>query len=155
MPKCQNKLDLSNKLAVILPIYYHLYFTLPHFYTFIEFLMLNRVLQCLFIENYIRFCAIMKRKLAFLFSIEANNDLWYMNLCSIRSNKLEIQYFNDLVQKNFFFFFMTFCIWWFHDNLHIIGRPSVIKVNRWHLQREQTVCFSPLVIESLTRQSNA
>ena len=45
----------------------------------------------------------MKRKLAFLFSIEANNDLWYMNWCSIRSNKLEIQYFNDLVQKTFFF----------------------------------------------------
>ena len=32
--------------------------------------------------------------------------------------------------------------------LQIIGRPSVIVVNRWHLQREQTVFF-------LTRQSNA
>ena len=52
--------------------------------------------------NDTRLCAIMKRKLAFLFSTEANNDLWYMNWCSIRSNKLEIEYFNGLVQKTFF-----------------------------------------------------
>ena len=61
-------------------------------------------------KNVIRLCAIMKRKLAFLFSTEANNDLWYMNWRSIRSNKLEIQYFNGLVQKNFFH----------HDFLHLM-----------------------------------
>ena len=51
MPKFQNKLDMSNRHAMILQIYYHLYFTLPHFYTFIEFLMLNQILQCLTIEK--------------------------------------------------------------------------------------------------------
>ena len=37
-----------------------------------------------------------------LSSTRTNNDLWYMNWCSIRSNKLEIQYFYCLIQKTFF-----------------------------------------------------
>ena len=144
MPKCQNKLDVSNRHAMILQIYYHLYFTLPHFYTFIEFLMLNRVLQCLTIENNIRLCAIMKGKLAFclLRKQTMTSDIWIDAPFGQISLKSSISM--ALSRKPFFT--MTFCIWWFHDNLQIIGRPSVIVVNRWHLQRVQTVCFSPLVI---------
>ena len=144
MPKCQNKLDLSNRHAMILQIYYHLYFTLPHFYTFIEFLMLNWVLQCLTIENDIRLCAIVKRKLAFCLQRKQTmtSDIWIDAPFGQISLKSSI----SMALPRKLFFTMTFCIWWFHDNLQIIGRPSVIVVNRWHLQRVQPVCFSPLVI---------
>ena len=144
MPKCKNKLDLSNRHAMILQIYYHLYFTLPHFYTFIEFLMLNRVLQCLTLEDDIMLYTIMKRKLTFclLRKQTMTSDIWIDAPFGQVSLKSGISM--ALSRKPFFT--MTFCIWWFHDNLQIIGKPSVIVVNRWHLQNGVVFSFGHLIL---------